>query len=36
MKCHYCYRKAEYDQPEKTSGEIVSVCRKHFIYIQAS
>lgn len=35
-KCYYCEEKALFNQPEKQSGEIVDVCRKHFTMDQAT
>jgi hypothetical protein len=29
-KCHYCSLAALYNQPDKDTGEVVSVCQKHF------
>ena len=28
--CKYCDNKATYNQPDKDTGEIVSVCKNHF------
>lgn len=36
IDCYYCTSEALYDQPEKDSGEIVSVCKKHFNLNSAS
>ena len=33
MKCYYCDAKAEFTQPSKDNGEIIDVCKKHFIYM---
>jgi hypothetical protein len=28
--CVYCTKESKYDQPDPTTGEIISVCEKHF------
>jgi len=32
-KCYYCDNRAEFNQPEKETGIIISVCPKHFTYM---
>ena len=29
-KCYYCDLESVFNQPEKQTGEIISVCSKHF------
>lgn len=31
-KCYYCAEEAKYTQPGQTTGKIIDVCEKHFIY----
>ena len=33
LKCYYCDNKPEFTQPDKDTGVIVDVCKKHFIYM---
>jgi hypothetical protein len=35
-KCQYCDAKALYNQPDKDTGNIISVCQKHFTLNAAS
>lgn len=30
--CYFCDKKSEYTQPEKNTGQIISVCPTHFSY----
>jgi len=32
-QCAYCDNKAEYTQPEKQTGRIIDVCKKHFTFM---
>lgn len=32
-KCFYCNKNAEFFQPEDKTGEVISVCKKHFTYM---
>jgi len=32
-KCYYCDNAAEYIQPDKITGAIIDVCKKHFKYM---
>lgn len=36
IKCYYCDLDSVYYQPEKDTGEIISVCQKHFNLNSAS
>lgn len=31
--CFYCGQASEFTQPEKSTGEIISVCRNHFSFM---
>ena len=35
MKCFYCNNKAEFTQPEKDTGIVIDVCKKHFTWMHA-
>jgi hypothetical protein len=32
-KCHYCENEAEFTQPEKGTGVVIDVCKKHFTFM---
>ena len=34
-KCFYCDATAEFTQPEKDTGKIIDVCKKHFTWMHA-
>lgn len=34
-KCYYCDVKAEFTQPDKDTGMVIDVCKKHFTWMHA-